>query len=84
MWLPSRTITTRPQRARSARFCALIGLADQMAHAALADDGTPAARDAEWAALSEVLNLGPADWDDCMQTSARRPENIDAFVGAIH
>lgn len=65
-------------------FCALIGLADHIAHAALADDGVSAARDAEWTALSEVLNLGPSDRDDCIRHLQDALENIDAFVGAIH
>ena len=65
-----------------ATFCALIGLADLAAHAALADQAA-VVDDAQRDALQEILRLGPADWQQCVDHLHEATENIDAFAGAI-
>ncbi|MCP5228660.1 HDOD domain-containing protein [Accumulibacter sp.] len=64
-------------------FCALIGLADQAAHAALDGRIPPLQDDAERDALLETLALTPQHWDDCLQHLHEAQPNIEGFVGAI-
>ncbi|WP_291985227.1 HDOD domain-containing protein [Candidatus Accumulibacter sp. ACC007] len=64
-------------------FCALIGLADQAAYAALAGQTPPVEHDAERAALLETLALSHRQWDDCLQHLCDARTEIDSFVGAI-
>ncbi|HRF74564.1 MAG TPA: HDOD domain-containing protein [Accumulibacter sp.] len=64
-------------------FCALIGLADQAAYAAL-DAGQPATEgDAERRALLDTLALLPQRWDECLQHVREARPNIAALLGAI-
>ncbi|EXI68701.1 MAG: phosphodiesterase [Candidatus Accumulibacter adjunctus] len=64
------------------RFCALIGLANRVAHAALDGFVETLASDHDAAQLRR-LGLRPALWDDCLaHLHAARP-TIDGFVGAI-
>ena len=65
-------------------FCAVIGLSDQAAHAALCVQGPPGTHDEERTALLETLNLSPKIWDDCLRHLREAQPNIEAFVGAIH
>jgi HD-like signal output (HDOD) protein len=64
------------------RFCALIGVANQAAHAA-ASGRLETAREAERDAHLALLQLGAADWDECLTHIAESGPEIDAFVGAI-
>jgi putative nucleotidyltransferase with HDIG domain len=65
-------------------FCALIGLADHAAHAALASSaGLSSERDAERVVLTDALKLAAADWDACLRHLQEAQPSIDAFVGAI-
>jgi putative nucleotidyltransferase with HDIG domain len=64
-----------------ARFCALIGLADQAAHAAGAT--LPAASDAERMDCLARLGLGAADWDQCLHHLQDSGAEIESFVSAI-
>jgi HD-like signal output (HDOD) protein len=65
-------------------FCAVIGLSDQAAHAALCVQGPPGTHDEERTALLETLNLSPKIWDGCLRHLREAQPNIEAFVGAIH
>lgn len=64
-------------------FCALIGLANQAAHAAAAAGRLEPAREAERDAHLALLQLGKADWDECLAHIADSGPEIDAFVGPI-
>jgi putative nucleotidyltransferase with HDIG domain len=65
-------------------FCALIGLADHAAHAALEGDrGLTTERDADGLAVSDTLGLGAAQWDACLLHVQEAQPNIEAFVGVI-
>ena len=64
-------------------FCALIGLADQAAYAALTVDYTPSEQDAGLTALLDTLGLDPLHWQDCLHHLREARPSIDAFVGAI-
>jgi putative nucleotidyltransferase with HDIG domain len=66
------------------RFCALIGLANQAAHAAAASGRLEPAREAERNAHLALLQLGAADWEECLTHLAQSGSEIEAFVGAIH
>jgi putative nucleotidyltransferase with HDIG domain len=65
------------------RFCALIGLADQAAHAISLAGELPPTREAERIARLEDLRLGSADWDDCLRRLQDAETEIDTFVSAI-
>lgn len=64
------------------RFCALIGLANQAAHAAVSGQLGPA-RDAERTACLRLLQLGADDWAECLTHLAQAGPEVEAFVGAI-
>jgi hypothetical protein len=66
-----------------ARFCALIGLADQAAHALSAAGTLAPAREPEQAARLADLGLGPADWGDCLQHLHEAEAGIEGFARAI-
>lgn len=69
-----------------ARFCALIGLADQAAHAlsaAVAAGELAPAREREKAARLADLGLGPEDWDDCLRRLHEASAEIEGFTRAI-
>jgi putative nucleotidyltransferase with HDIG domain len=73
-----------PQAAGEERaFCALIGLADQAADAALGGQTPPAENDGERAALLAMLALRPQHWDECLQHLHDAHTDINGFVGAI-
>ena len=63
-------------------FCALIGLADQAAYASLGSHA-PAEHDAERTALLDEVDLGQAQWEDCLLHLHQARATIGAFVGAI-
>lgn len=65
-------------------FCALIGLADQAAYAALSGGNAPAVHAVERAALLAALGFDPTHWDDCLLHLHDAQATIEAFVGAIH
>lgn len=65
------------------RFCALIGLANQAAHAASPSGRLVPAQEAERIAHLALLQLGAEDWDQCLDHLARSGPEIEAFVGAI-
>ncbi|MDP3070386.1 MAG: HDOD domain-containing protein [Opitutaceae bacterium] len=65
-------------------FCALIGLANQAAHAfAEAPAPLAPAREAERLAHLELLGLDLADWLECLGQLTRAHSEIDAFVSAV-
>ncbi len=67
-----------------ASFAALIGLANQAAHA-IADGptGLAPAREAERVAHLEFLGLGPLDWEKCLGDLFRANSEIETFVSAL-
>ena len=65
------------------KFCALIGLANLAAHAAETPGSIGPAREAERIADLDLLGLGPADWDECLDNLAASKAEIEAFVAAI-
>jgi HD-like signal output (HDOD) protein len=66
-----------------ARFWAMIGLADQAAHA-LSAAGTPApAREPQKAARLADLGLGPADRGDCLQHLHEAGPEIEGLARAL-
>ncbi len=69
--------------AGEATFCALIGLANQAAHAAFADDALPAGREAERTTASRLLGLGPSDWDECLSRLRETQADMEGFLSAI-
>ena len=87
--LPARYVAAiahhhHPQAAGEERtFCALIGLADQAAYAALGGETPPAEHDSERVALLELLSLRPQHWDECLQHLHDAHTDINGFVGAI-
>jgi putative nucleotidyltransferase with HDIG domain len=67
-----------------AAFAAIIGLANQAAHA-IADGptGLAPAREAERLAHLELLGLGAADWEKCLGNLFRANSEIETFVSAL-
>lgn len=65
-------------------FCALIGLADQAAYAALSSRAATPEQAAGRQALLDDLDLSEAHWDDCLLHLHEAHATIEAFVGAIH
>ncbi|MEF8702059.1 MAG: HDOD domain-containing protein [Candidatus Accumulibacter sp. UW26] len=65
-------------------FCALIGLADQAAYAALSASDALSGQHVERAALFDILGLRATHWDDCLRHLHEARPTIAAFVGAIH
>lgn len=66
-----------------ARVCALIGLADQAAHAASAAGAQAPARAQEAAARLAELRLGPEDWEGCLRRLHEAEAEIEGFTQAI-
>jgi putative nucleotidyltransferase with HDIG domain len=65
-------------------FCALIGLADEAAHACLGTVGGDPAREPQRRELQGELGFTEADWDDCLSQLHQARPSMDAFVGAMH
>ena len=65
-------------------FAAIIGLANQAAHA-IADgpSGLAPAREAERLAHLELLGLGATDWEKCLGGLFRANPEIETFVSAL-
>jgi putative nucleotidyltransferase with HDIG domain len=64
-------------------FCALIGLADEAAHAALPSSPAVPVREANRQGLQAVLGLTETDWEECVAQLAQAQFAVDAFVGAL-
>lgn len=64
-------------------FCGLIGLADHLAHVALADRRESAACAEERGVLIDALHLAATDSDECLQHLHDVQTGIDEFVRAI-
>jgi putative nucleotidyltransferase with HDIG domain len=64
-------------------FCALIGLADEAAHAAFPGISSGPIREANRKGLQEVLGLSETDWEECVAHLAQAHCAVDAFLGAL-